>query len=88
MKIDFNPYPYPHTPPPPTQKKKVTEFCFSSKIVSNNPKPLSFNQNQVKIFESHNHLSLILDNILTFKDHLENKINKCNRIIKPLLGVT
>ena len=37
MKIDFNPNP----------TKQATEVCFSLKIVSNNPKPLSFNQSQV-----------------------------------------
>ena len=29
----------------------------------------------------HKHLSLILDTKLRFKEHLEGKINKCNRII-------
>ena len=50
-KMDFNPDP----------KKQAIEVCFSRKIVSNNPSPLSFNQSQVKISESHKHLGLILD---------------------------
>ena len=70
-KMDFNPDP----------KKQAIEVCFSRKIVSNNPSPLSFNQSQVKISESHKHLGLILDTKLKFNEHLEDKINKCNRII-------
>ena len=70
-KIDFNPDP----------KKQDIEICFSRKIVSNNPSPLSFNQFQVKISESHKLLGLILDTKLNFDEHLEIKINKCNRII-------
>ena len=61
--------------------KKPIEICFSCKIVSNNPKPLSFNLSQIKISERHKHLGLILDTKLTFKEHIENKISKCNRFI-------
>ena len=53
--MDFNPNP----------KKQATEVCFSRKIISNNPSPLSFNQSQVEISESHKHLGLILDTKLT-----------------------
>ena len=62
-------------------KKQATEVCFSRKIASNNPNPLSFKQSQVKISESHKHLGLILDTKLKFNEYLEDKINKCNRII-------
>ena len=62
--MDFNPDP----------KKQVIEVCFSRKIISNNPSPLSFNQSQVKISESHEHLGLILDTKLKFDKHLEGKI--------------
>ena len=65
----------------PDPKKQTIEVCFSRKIVSNNPSPLSFNQSQVKISESHKHLGLILDTKLKFNEHLEDKINKCNIII-------
>ena len=50
-------------------------------IVSNNPSPLSFSQSQVRISENHKHLDLNLDTKLKFNEHLEDKINKCNRII-------
>ena len=71
QKMDFNPYP----------KKQAIAVCFSRKIVSNNPSPLFFNQSQVKISESHKDLGLILDTKLKLNEHLEDKINKCNRII-------
>ena len=48
--MDFNPDP----------KKQAVKVFFSHKIVRNNPRPLSFNQPQVKISESHKHLDLIL----------------------------
>ena len=62
-------------------KKQAIEICFPRKFVSNNPSPLSFNQSQVKISETHEHLGLILDTKLKFNEYLEDKINKCNRII-------
>ena len=48
--MDFNPDP----------KKQAVKVFFCHKIVRNNPRPLSFNQPQVKISESHKHLDLIL----------------------------
>ena len=69
--MDFNPDP----------KKQAIGVCFSRKIVSNNSSPLSLNQSQVKISESRKKLALILDTKLKFNEHLEDKINKCNRII-------
>ena len=65
----------------PDPKKQAIEVCFPRKIVSNNPSQPSFSQSQVKISESHKHLGLILDTKLKFNEHLEDKINKCNRII-------
>ena len=62
-------------------KKQATEICFSPKIVRNNTSPLSLNQSQAKISESHNDLGLILDTKLKFNEHLEDIINKYNRII-------
>ena len=58
----------------PDPKKQAIEVWFSGKIVSNNPKSLSFSQSQVKISESHKHLGLILSSKLTCKEHLEKKI--------------
>ena len=65
----------------PDSKKQAIEIFFPRKIVSNNLSPVSFNQFQVKMSKSHKHLGLILDTTLKFNEHLEDKINKCNRII-------
>ena len=65
----------------PDLKKQAVEVCISGKIVSNSPSPLSFNQSQVKIYESHKPIGLILDAKLKFNEHFVDKINKCNRII-------
>ena len=73
-KMDFDPDP----------KKQATEVCFSHKILNNNPKLLSFNGSQVKTYERHNHLGVILNTKLTFKEHLENKIVNCTRIIDSI----
>ena len=54
----------------PDLTKQTIEICFSIKNVNNSPKPLPFNQYQVKIPEGHKHLDLILDTKLTFKEHL------------------
>ena len=54
----------------PDLTKQTIEICFSIKNVNNNPKPLPFNQYQVKIYEGYKHLDLILDTKLTFKEHL------------------
>ena len=72
--MDFNPYP----------KKQATEVCFSRKILSNYPSPLSFNQSQVKISESLKHLGFILDPKFKFNEHHEDKISNCNRIIASI----
>ena len=57
-----------------TGRYHIKVYC-SCKIVSNNLKPLSFNQSQVKIS------GLTLDAKLTFKEYLETKFNSCNRMI-------
>ena len=44
----------------PDPKKQAIVVCFSRKIVTINPRPLSLNRSQVKISESHKHLGLIL----------------------------
>ena len=62
-------------------KKQAIEICFSPKIVRNNTSPLSLNQSQAKVSESHKDLGLILDTKLKFNEHLEDIINKYNRII-------
>ena len=64
----------------PDPNKQATEVLFSRKINSDDHPKLTFNRNQVQRCSSQKHLGLILDNKLDFK-HLNEKINKCNKII-------
>ena len=40
-----------------------------------------FNVTKVQLANSQKHLRLILDSKLDFNEHIDNKINKCNKII-------
>ena len=42
---------------------------------------LVFNDTKVQIANSQKHLGLILISKLDFKEHIDNKINKCNKIM-------
>ena len=53
---------------------------LENSVVTNNPRSLFFNQSQVKISEWYKYQGLILDTKLIVKEHLENNINKENRI--------
>ena len=50
-------------------------------VKSDDHPKLTFNGNQVQRCSSQKHLGLILDNKLDFNKHLDEKINKCNKII-------
>ena len=54
---------------------------FSRKLNQDSPLRLDFNDNVVQTVEVHNHLGLSLDKKLDFNVHIENKINKCNKMI-------
>ena len=75
-KMDFNPNP----------KKQAIEVCFSLKIVINNPSPLSLNQSQVELSESHKHLGLIPDTKLKFHEHLADKKTSAIELLGPYKG--
>ena len=65
----------------PDPRKQATEVYFSRKLNQDSPLPLDFNDNTVQTVEVHNHLGLSLDKKLDFNVHIENKINKCNKMI-------
>ena len=74
----------------PDPNKQALEVCFSHKRRKNNYPAATFNNKEVKLATSQKHLGLILDSKLDFQEHIDNKINKCNRIIgimKRLLSV-
>ena len=59
-------------------------MLFSDKINSDDHPKLTFNGNQVQLCSSQKHLRLILDNKLDFNKHLDEKINKCNKLIRMM----
>ena len=56
-------------------------MLFSRKVNSDDHPKLTFNGNQVQRCSYQKHLGLISDNKLDFNKHLDEKINKCNKII-------
>ena len=65
----------------PDPSKQVIEICFSHKRDNENYPSLAFNDTKVQLANSQKHLGLFLDSKLDFNEHIENKINKCNKII-------
>ena len=61
--------------------KQVIEVCFSHKRGKVAYPPLQFNNNNVQSANSQKHLGLVLDSKLDFNEHVNNKINKCNKSI-------
>ena len=70
-KMTFNPDP----------NNQATEVLFPCKINYDNHPKLTFNGNRVQQCSLQKHLGLLLDNKLDFNKHLDEKINKCNKII-------
>ena len=64
----------------PDPSKQATETCFSQKRGNENYPSLVFNDTKVQLTNSQKHLGLILDPKLDFNEHIDNKINKCNKI--------
>ena len=70
-KMSFNPDPI----------KQATEVCFSHKRDKEVYPPLKCNNNDVQSENSQKHLRLVLDSKLDFNEHVNIKINKCNKSI-------
>ena len=71
-KILFNPDP----------TKKAKEVCLSHNRENVSPPPLTFNNNRIQSRSSQKHLGLVLDSKLGFNQHINGKINRCNKIIR------
>ena len=65
----------------PDPNKQATEVLFSRKINSDDHPKLSFNGNQVQQCSSQKHLGLFLDNKFDFNKHVDEEIDKCNKMI-------
>ena len=65
----------------PDPRKQATEVYFSRKQNQDTSLPLEFNDNTVQVVEVLKHLGLSLDKKLDFNIRVDNKINKCNKLI-------
>ena len=65
----------------PDPSKQAIEISFSHKRDNVSYPSLVFNDNKVQLANSQKHLGLILDSKLDFNEHIDNKINKCNKVI-------
>ena len=65
----------------PDPTKQDTEVCVLQKRDNVPHKPLTFNNNKIQFAPAPKNLGLILDSKLDFNQHIDDKINKCNKII-------
>ena len=70
-KMKFNPDP----------NRQAQEVHFSNRSNKDSSLFITFNNSKVETISSLKHLERILDERLNFNEHLENKINKCFKII-------
>ena len=63
----------------PDPVKQAMEVRFSYQQDRVVYPPLQFNNNNVQSANSQKHLGLVLDSKLDFNEHVNNKINKCNK---------
>ena len=69
LKMSFNPDP----------SKQAQEVIFSRKTKKEYHRPLTFNNYNVSETNSQKHLGVVLDNRLSFKDHLKMILNRVNK---------
>ena len=65
----------------PDPIKEAIEVCFSNKRDKFVYPSLKFNNNDVRSANSQKHLGVVIDSKLDFNEHVNNKINKCNKPI-------
>ena len=65
----------------PDPSKQAQDIIFSRKTKKEYHPPLAFNNNNVSEINSQKHLGVVLDNRLSFEDHLKMILNKVNKTI-------
>ena len=65
----------------PDINKQALEVYFSQRRAKSLPPPIIFNNNNVVNSPCRKHLGLVLDSKLSFIEHVDQKVNKCNRIL-------
>ena len=64
--------------------KQATEVYFSHKRLNVPHESFTFNNNKIQSEPAQKYLGLILDSKLEFNQHIDEKINKCNKIIRTM----
>ena len=65
----------------PDPSKQAQEVILSRKAKKEHLPPLAFNNNNASETNSQKHVSVVLDNLLSFEDHLKLTLNKVNKTI-------
>ena len=65
----------------PDINKQATEVYFSQGRAKSLPPRIIFNNNNVLTSSCQKHLVLVLDSKLSFNEHVNQKMNKCNIIL-------
>ena len=65
----------------PDPSKQAQEVILSRKAKKEYLPPLAFNNNNASETNSQKHVSVVLDNLLSFEDHLKLTLNKVNKTI-------
>ena len=65
----------------PDPNKQAIEICFFYERDNKSYPSSVFNDIKLQLANSQKYLGLILDSKLDFNEHIENKINKSNKII-------
>ena len=68
----------------PDPSKQAQEVLFSNKVTKRNHTNIIFNGNTVQKSANQKHLGLILDEKLTFNDHITSKLTTVNKLISTL----
>ena len=68
----------------PDFSKQALKVLFSNKVTKTNHPNIIFNGNMVQKSANQKHLSLILDEKLTFNDHITSKLTTVNKLINTL----
>ena len=72
----------------PDPTKQATEVCFSHKRDNVLHEPLNFNTNKIQSTVAQKHLGLIIGSKIDFKQEIDDKINKCNKIIRTMIRLS
>ena len=68
----------------PDPSKQVQAVLFSNKVTKANHPNIMFNGNTVQKSANQKHLDLILDEKLTFNDHITSKLTIVNKLTSTL----